>query len=236
MKKNNAYEGKLFSVLGDSIITLGGYSEPADAAFYAGDKKFEAEVFTPEDTWWGIVIAALGGELLVNNSISGSMVSDHPCCFIPSYGCSEERTSSLGGSGKLPDVVMVLLGTNDWGCGVRVLPCDESESADPCVFSVAYELMLAKLKKNYPNAEIWCLTLPVSTHKQQEMIEFPYRSHGRHIEEYCAVIRNTAVKYGCGVIDLYAENMMLDTIDGYHPNLSGMKAIADAVLSNVENW
>ena len=55
MQNQNIYQNKLFSILGDSISTLGGYSEPEDAAFYVSMKKFEADVFLPEDTWWGQV-------------------------------------------------------------------------------------------------------------------------------------------------------------------------------------
>ena len=224
------YNGKLFSILGDSISTLGGFTEPQDAAFYDGDKKYEAGIFAPEDTWWGMVIDALGGKLLVNNSISGSMVSDHPCCLIPSYGCSHERTSALGRDGISPDVIMVLMGTNDWGCGVKLFPENDGESGDPCVFSVAYEMMLSKLRSNYPGAEIWCLTLPVSERKQNETYEFSYRSHGRHIEDFCCVITDMARKYECAVIDLYGEKIDCDTIDGFHPNAEGMRSIATVIL------
>ena len=227
---SDTYAGKLFSILGDSISTLGGFTEPRDAAFYDGDKKYESRIFTPADTWWGMVIGALGGRLLVNNSVSGSMVSDHPCCLIPSYGCSDERTSALSRAGLLPDIIMVLMGTNDWGCGVKLFPENDGESGDPCVFSVAYEMMLSKLRRNYPGAEIWCFTLPVSTHKQMEMFEFPYRSRGRHIGEFCSAIIETAKKCGCRTIDLYGEKIVCDTIDGFHPNLEGMKSIAKVVL------
>lgn len=233
MKNIEKYRNKLFSILGDSISTLDGYSEPDGMAFYAAGKKYEAQVFSPEDTWWGIVIQALGAELLVNNSISGSMVSDHPCCLIPTYACSDERTSTLGKNEKEPDVIMVMVGTNDWGCGVKPIPENDLESADPCVFSVAYSMMLDKLRTNYPRSEIWCFTLPVNSKKQNEELEFSYRSHGRHIEEYCDVIRSVSEKFGCRVVDLYSELLSFDTIDGFHPNVSGMKSIADVILSKM---
>ena len=95
----NKFQNKYFSILSDSISTLGGYTEPEDAAFYDGTVKFDANVFVPEDTWWGQVISYLGGQLLVNNSFSGSTVTRHPKCMIESYGCSDERTSSLSRDG-----------------------------------------------------------------------------------------------------------------------------------------
>lgn len=226
----NAYGGRLFSVLGDSISTLSGYSEPYDAAFYDGMRKFEADVFSPGDTWWGRVIEYLGGTLLVNNSIQGSTVTDHRDYCIPSYGCSDARTAALGRAGEAPDVVMIFMGINDWGRGVKVTPDGGSDAADLTVFSVAYRTMLTKLKEQYPKAELWCLTLPVSICTKREDFTFPYRYGGRHIGEYCAAIRAAAETCGCRVIDLYRSAEPYDTIDGFHPNKKGMETIAETIL------
>ena len=226
----DAYRGRLFSILGDSISTLADYSEPHDAAFYEGMRKFEADVFVPDDTWWGRVIDRLGGTLLVNHSISGSTVTDHSDYCIPSYGCSDARTAALHRGNELPDVVMIYMGINDWGRGVRVMPGGASDAGDLTVFSVAYRTMLEKLRHCYPGAEIWCMTIPASVCTARENFSFPYRYGGRHIEEYCAAIRSAAEACGCRVIDLYRSAERHDTIDGFHPNKQGMETIADAVL------
>lgn len=230
MSTKNCYKNKLFSVLGDSISTFEGYSEPYDAVFYDGWHKCQADILKINDTWWGQVIESLDGTLLVNNSFSGSMVCKHRSCVIPSYGCSDERTSSLDKKSISPDVIMVFLGTNDWGHGVKLKPDNEAEENDLTIFSVAYKSMLEKLRKNYPSAELWCFTLAKSGYKNGKEIKFPYLYGGRHIEEYCEVIRDCAEKYGCRLIDLYKSAEPYDTIDGFHPNASGMKTIADAVL------
>lgn len=233
MKAKNEYKNKLFSILGDSISTLDGYSKPREAAFYAEMLKVRSDVFYPEHTWWGQVIDRLGGELLVNNSFSGSMVCKHKSCMIPSYGCSDERTSDLSLDGKTPDVIMVYMGTNDWGCGVRLLPESEQDGEDLSIFSVSYEKMLEKIEKNYPEAEIWCFTLAVSTREGVLGFEFPYLYGGIHIERYCDIIRSLAEKHGCRLIDLYASNTPYDTIDGFHPNAEGMKTLAEAVIEQI---
>lgn len=225
------YNKRKFSVLGDSISTLDGYSVPGDAAFYEGENRLIANVFLPEDTWWGRVIDALGGQLLVNNSISGSMVTRHRDCMTASYSSSDERTSSLGVDGCKPDVIMIFMGTNDWGWGVKPKPENDSESNDISIFSVAYLSMLNKLRANYPESEIWCCTLPVSTCKRREGFAFPYRYGTRHIDEYCEVIRDCAQKTGSRLIDLYRFGTPYDTIDGFHPNSDGMITLAEAVLS-----
>lgn len=228
MKK---YENKYFSILGDSISTLAGYSEPKEAAYYDGDTRIFSRVATGMDTWWGQVIDALGGRLLVNNSWSGSLVVKHPLCEIPSYGCSDERTSALGKDGVMPDVILVYMGTNDWGHGVRVLQ-EGTEVADTrSIFSVAYKLMLEKLQKNYPNAEIWCFTMPITRCSAKENFTFPYYFGGRHIEEYCKAITACAEELGCRTVDLYNRSDFPDTMEGFHPTADGMKTIAEMVLA-----
>ena len=227
------YKNKYFSVLGDSISTLGGYSEPKDAAYYELYYKMESGVLTPADTWWGQVVEALGGHVLRNNSISGSTVCWHPSYEIPSYGCSDERTSALDKDGVQPDVIMVFLGTNDWGSGIPVVSTStlKKEEENLALFGDAYRKMLERLKENYPSAEVWCLTLPISTCSAVEGFTFPYYYGGRHIAEYCDAIENTAKSYGCRVIDLYRYGVPHDTMDGFHPNAKGMKTLAGGVLS-----
>ncbi|MBO5262432.1 MAG: hypothetical protein J6B45_05240 [Clostridia bacterium] len=233
MNIKETYKGKLFSILGDSISTLEGYSVPEDAFFYDTLKKLQAEIYTPVDTWWGQVISHLGGTLLVNNSISGSLVCKHKRCELPTYGCSDERTSALSKNGAVPDVIMVYLGTNDWGFGLKPVPNRREYEKDLDVFSVAYDLMLKKLKENYPLAEIWCFTLSKSGYENGEEIEFYFYPGGYHMEEYCKVIKDTALAQGCKVIDLYNFVPPFDTIDGYHPNKAGMKSIARGAIEAI---
>ena len=229
----HTYENKRFSILGDSISTLDGYSIPEDSAFYKGTIKFYAKVYVPEDTWWGQVVQALGGEILVNNSISGSMVCKHPHWDYPSYGCSDERTYAFGKDGISPDVILVWMGTNDWGAGMITTPVIKAHEQDLAVFSVAYDTMLRKLQKNYPNAEIWCLTPAVSTNRSSEQFSFPYYIAGRHIADYCQAIRACAEANGCRLIDMYTPETPYDTLDDFHPNADGMKTLAEQVLRQI---
>ena len=229
MKVDN-YKNKTFSILGDSVSTLEGYSTPEYCAFYDTDKKLESGVITPQDTWWGMVVSALGGRVLVNNSISGSTVTYSPLYEIPSYACSNERTSSLHLGSDTPNVIMVYIGTNDFGAGVLI---DGDNESDNTVFSVAYKNMLKKLKNNYPLAEIWCFTLAKSRYLKKPSFEFPYLYGGTHIEKYCNAITKIATELNLKVIDLYNNAEPYDTIDGFHPNKSGMTALSTAVLKSV---
>lgn len=236
MYKTCEYKDKYFSILGDSVSTFEGVSQPLEHAFYKLDTKLRSKVCLVRDTWWWKVIAELGGKLLVNNSISGSRVTRHPSCEQPTYGCSDERTGALGVDGKTPDVIMVFMGLNDWSGHAKISSgckeCKTGSAPDLSVFPQAYGVMLDKLKNNYPTAQIWCLTLPVSTCSSETGFEFTYGEGKWHISEYCKVIKDVATAKGCKVIDLYGEPFY-DSLEGCHPNLEGMQSIAQKVLSKI---
>jgi len=226
----NIYKSKI-SVLGDSLSTFEGISEPVDACFYNGWMKYESGILSPSDTWWGLVIERLSSNLLVNNSVSGSTVFKHPQYEIESYGCSDERTASLGREGVLPDVILVFMGTNDWGYGIAPRLIGEGSSAP--AFSSSYSMMIRKLKKNYPDADILCLTPFAGVCTAKEGYVFPYTFGGIHIKEYCDVICEVAERLGCIAVDLYSCQREIDTVDGFHANKEGMKVIADCVLAEL---
>ena len=123
------------------------------------------------------------------------------------------------------------MGINDWGRGTPI--CSNTKN-DLSSFAFAYKTMLKRLKKNYPSAEIWCLTLPVSTCSMWGDFRFPYRYGGIHIGEYCEAIRVCAKKAGVHVIDLYAYAAPYDTVDGFHPTVGGMQTLAQAILDRLE--
>lgn len=225
---NNTEKTKYISVLGDSLSTLAGYNPPDYAVFYEWENKRAAGIYSTEETWWGKVITALGGKLLVNDSFSGSTVTKHPSCEIESYGCSDTRTSHLGFPTVAPDIILVLLGINDWGCGMPIYPTDDEKGLT--VFTVAYSAMLDKIKKNYPEAEICCLTFPRSCYKKDPAIKIPFYKAGGSFEDYCDAIKKCASEANCRLLDIYDPEAPYDTIDGFHPTAEGMKTIADAVI------
>lgn len=232
-KNSNKYYGKQFSILGDSISTLSGYSPKGYKVFYDGEHCEKSGVIDMKDTWWGKVIDFFGGELLVNNSWSGSRVTRLPDSNtqFPS-GCSDERTNHLHINNVTPDVIIVYLGFNDWANGVNIYSNEThvlDVFFDDC-FSEAYEMMINKLKENYPKAEIWCCTLNTTYMSSNKSFNFPYKHRGIHIEEYNTKIKDIAENYDCKVIDLYAHHLPCDTIDGSHPNMNGMNTLATLVV------
>ena len=230
---HNKYYGKQFSILGDSISTLAGYNPKGYKVFFDESNCEKASIHDMNDTWWGKVIEFFGGELLVNNSWSGSCVTGSNATLFPS-GCSDERTSCLHINSVKPDVIIIYLGFNDWANGV-VLDGTHflEESLDLSYFVCAYNKMLEKVTSNYPNAEIWCCTLNTTYMSTNQRFKFPYMHGGIHIEEYNREIKQAANNYNCKIADLYKYNTPYDTIDSSHPNADGMNTLASLVIKEM---
>ena len=245
---HNKYFGKQFSILGDSISTLEGYNPKGYKVFYSGDNCVKAGVVEAKDTWWDKVIGFFGGELLVNNSWSGSRVTklEYNGQLFPS-GCSDKRTAALHINDVKPDVILVYLGTNDWANGIPTLEYWENSGdyenwlgtmllPNEVCFDVAYEQMLTKLRANYPNAEIWCCTLCETYISKRPDFNFPHKYAGTHIEKYNESIRNVVRRNGCRLIDLYDYKIAYDSIDGSHPTNVGMNTIATMVIRSIAGF
>lgn len=230
---HNPYFGKQFSVLGDSVSTLAGYNPKDYSVFYKDNVCDKANVRDMDDTWWGKVLAFFHGELLVNNSWSGSRVTQLPDSntLFPS-GCSEERTGGLHIKNVFPDVILVYLGMNDWANGVPLgneITENSAEAENLCEFAPAYRRMIKNLQSHYPKAEIWCCTLCTTVISSNPSFEFPYAYGGTHIAQYNEIIKKTAVQNNCKIIDLYDFGQPCDTVDGSHPNAGGMQTLATAI-------
>lgn len=238
-RKNNQYYGKKFSVLGDSISTFAGFNPTGYKIFYQGENCIKADIHDKNRTWWQRTINFLGGELLTNNSYAYSRVSQMPDMsdLFPS-GCSNERTSTLHSGKEKPDVILVMMGMSDWigevpitggvenyydeEIGKNIFGFVEDESS----FSFAYDVMLEKLKSNYPAAEIWCCTLFTTRVSNNPDFDFLKKHKDNDIEKYNRVIRESATKNACKVVDFAKFKIQIDTFDGFNPNVAGMKSLA----------
>ena len=116
---------------------------------------------------------------------------------------------------------MIFLSINDGGIPAKAAPESEEEANDPTIFSVAYRLLLSKLKKNYPDAEIWCITVPKSD-----------QSDRTHTQPYTEQIVKIAPEMGCKLVDLQ-DAERYESLDGLHPTVRGMHAIANAIVAKV---
>lgn len=227
-REKNPYFGKRFSVLGDSISTLEGFNPRGNNLFYDEKSQEKTGIWEMEQTWWGKVIDFFGGELLVNDSWSGCRVTRLPESReqYPS-ACAQRRTGHLHEGDVYPDVILIYLGINDWGAGVPVVPGDDlAPGQGDTVFSLAYATMLARLKANYPNAEIWCCTLGETAMGANPAFRFPESFGGISLLEYNHQIINAALAAGVCVADIHSLEIPFDTMDGTHPTAAGMDTLA----------
>lgn len=208
-------EKRKISILGDSISTFAGYT-PREAVFYDSYVQWETGVKDVEDTWWMQVIRELNGELGINHSLAGSMVSGNLSTSAMSY----ERIKKLGENGT-PDVILVSAGCNDWG--FCVLPEE---------FEEAYRIMLHRIKEKYPHTEIWCATLPEGKEPQGQTFFNIDSTISKRV--YSEIIRENVKKAQVGIADLANSGIEYETVDGVHPNKEGMRTLAQMWIDEMK--
>jgi lysophospholipase L1-like esterase len=229
MNIREKYKGKLFSIFGDSISTFEGYGLYNHPIYYQYEKRFESGVILVEDTWWHKVISYCGGHLLVNNSWSGGWVSKWPGSedLYPA-GCSDRRIEELTAKGIDPDVIIVFMGTNDWGYGACRKDLEGME-----YFPNAYDEMIRKIKKRFPMSEIWCCTLNEAESTSKWCTYTPILN-GVHINFYNDIIQSVCEKYCCRFININSHGKPYTAHDGAHPDVEGMKTLASLIITEIE--
>ena len=207
------------SVLGDSISTYEGYIPPNYKVYYDEDRQKINGLTSVYDTWWAKVNQYLKAYLCVNNSFSGSKVSGE----FPGAS-SEKRASALHKMEHYPDVILVYMGTNDFGFGV---PLE--------TFAKDYRKMLERLRENYPTARILCATIARSYMKENPDWKFHEMYGGTALEEYNQAIRDAVNERDDIVLmDLPEEGMRYETLDGTHPTRRGHEELAQMWIGCLE--
>lgn len=242
------------SILGDSISTFGGISNGTAADSTNSTIRF-FDVYYREgtfgmklaDTWWSLTADALGLELLVNNSWSGSYVFSNR--DLASAGCGERcvqlHDDTGENAGQEPDIIAVYLGTNDLlgapdtlGTAEEIdhaalateLPDGTFSYREPATMAEAYAIMLHRITHRYPNAQVYCFTIPRLAVERSD----PERINW--------IIRAVALRYGAVVVDLYNDSAITGDLnelarfygDGQiHPGALGMTAIADCFTESL---
>lgn len=237
-----SFEGSGLSILGDSISTFDGWIPEGCFAFY----PIDGAVTDVSQTWWMQLLneTEIEMEICSDDSSSGSTCAgDSLSIDNPQYGCSDYRISLLTGKqGRMPDVIIVYMGTNDF---IESVPPGDNDGTRPVEegvienFSDAYCLMLDKLASEYPAARIYCCTLlPVGDWGTEKPFVTFTNDLGLTSENYSEQIQVIAKNKGIPVIDLYhcgveIDNLHVMTIDGVHPTPEGMKCMEQAVLNSM---
>ena len=245
----NMFKGKKVSILGDSISTYAGVSNDAtaNATLKSGAIYYNAgtQGVYRADTWWQQTIDAMGMELLVNNSWSGSAVLHTRSGTVGAYvnRCVQLHNTA----GDEPDVIVVFLGTNDFSyyqsaLGTADIDYDKliTDNGDgtytyatPVTTCEAYAVMLHKMVNRYPDAEVYCMNLLPRRnpdHDGKYVVPAPTQFNG----ELAKVISH----FDCTVVDLEncgitpaPENFDIYITDqSVHPGPLGMDKMTQALI------
>ncbi|MCM1076935.1 MAG: SGNH/GDSL hydrolase family protein [Bacteroides sp.] len=200
------------SILGDSYSTFEGHVTP-DTNFvwyFKAPKPERTDVTDVKETWWQKLIRDKGLRLVVNNSFSGSTVSNRGY-----RGEDYSDRSFLTRAKELgsPDIILIFGGTNDSWAGVEVGEyLDENgrtadgSAPDLYTFRPALDIMLSTIKDYYPGTQVYFI---VNNGLRPEITESIVTLCGRH----------------------EVETIMLENIDkkSNHPSVKGMAEIARQV-------
>lgn len=253
MDRPDAFRGKYFSILGDSLSAFEGSVPEGWRSFYRGEVRSATGVLTAEDTWWGRTLKVLEGRLLCNASYSGSRVTRLPGAraLFPS-ACDDRRIAALGKDGRSPDYILAYIGANDWGNGVPLEPPPEGGDAVD-FFAPACRLMLDKLRAAYPDATVFLSTLNASYMPSDRSFVFPQARGGIRLEDYNDAIRGICAQYaeggdgafagagkrggsagagkgGVKLMDVASYRLPHATVEGFHPTAVGMETLATVAL------
>ena len=217
-----ALRGKNLSILGDSISTFDGYSNDStntnstignNATYYTGSN---CGITSVDQTWWKQTADKTGMSVLVNNSYSGSKVTDTGDTSIKALTRAQNLHDDTGDNkGTNPDIIAVYMGINDFIGGVS--------STD---FETAYDKMIAQIRTTYgKDVKIFVFTLVT------------YGTTGDNNETllaYNEAIKTIATKYSCVVVDYANSGVNSSNLSTYmqdasllHPNAQGMDVISD---------
>ena len=146
----------------------------------------------------------------------------------------------LYGPCYMPDIILIAMGTNDCGTGkignttITVGDFDYQTtiptSGTITSFPTAYALLLTRVMDTYPNAYVYCLTIPARGTSPRNV-----GGSGHTVAQFNADIRKVAGMFYVGIIDtdqcgITSYNRDTYLPDDLHPNAAGHLAIARKVL------
>lgn len=233
-------EGKILSILGDSISTYSGLIPDGYPAYYP-----KGDVNGPARTYWSILARRLGLTIGANCSWSGSYVhGDSGSTTSAVAGCSSRRIADLA-SGGIPDYIIVYIGINDFNEGT---PLGDYTPEDQWItdstyndFTHAYARMLQKLMTTYPKARIIVCTLMDASFRDSDGVYPTIRADGSTLADFNRAIRGFAEAYGLTLADLHSCGIHWANMADYyhdsalHPNAAGHRLMAQALLKTMNS-
>lgn len=210
MAKNNVL------IFGDSYSTFESYIPEGNATYYSEKPRPKTDVTQPQQTWWHQVITEINGNVILNDSWSGSTIGytgwngvDNSAASSFIFRLRQLIKKGFFTENKI-DTVFVFGGTNDsWSnapLGQEI--CSGWEEKDLYFVLPAIWNFLDLLKNALPDAKIYCL---INNEIKDEIV---------------SCIKNACDKYA--MIPITFDH--IDKNYG-HPTIAGMKDIAVTVLN-----
>ena len=229
------YEGKVISILGDSISTFAGYIPVADGFNLEHLARYPQDNLLTDvnETWWMQIINEFDAKLGINDSWRGSTVSGYPSVTTGVAGylaamSNPTQIQNLGSNGT-PDVILFYGGTNDLAHTPKLGEFDPETAPKEAQFETlkwdnladGYCNAILRLRYFYPDAEIIAM-FPTFTKS--------YYTNDK-LAQGNALLAEICEHYGIKYVDLrYCGISVSDLPDGIHPDAKGMDYITDAVI------
>lgn len=204
---------KILSILGDSISTFAKCNPPENEIYYP---KEGCDVLAKEHTWWHLLLEESRLHLAMNESYSGSRISETGTRPPSSSFLSKTRQERLSG-----DIIIVFGGTNDFG--------QAENPATLEVFSEAYDRLVRSMLAEHRWSRLYFCTPLQRTDKALDEVNIHHWSQN----DLARTIRKTVSTYPeANLIDLGAYPITEGDgllFDGLHPTRQGMRLIAALV-------
>ena len=235
-----SYQGKVISILGDSISTFAGYIPTADGFNLEHLSRYLQDNLLTDvsETWWMQVINALDAKLGINDSwrsteVYNSIDAEVNGAYDGTKACmaSLTRIQNLGSNGT-PDVILFFGGTNDITQNRPLGSFDAaSVPANPDLTSVkwetvadAYVAAIMRMQYYYPDAIIIAI-LPYYRSAQVK---------DSRVDEFNALFTEICDYFDISCVDTRTCGISAGNLpDGTHPDAVGMDYISAAVLATL---
>ena len=240
-EKDNNCEGhfrssKKVSIIGDSISTFTGYVPSGYATYYP-----RQDVTSVDKLWWKIALDKTGMQLLKNAAWASSTVvgDDTQGAIVAS---SDARIADLADGDTKPDIVIVLIGTNDFGRSYSIGTFTDTDTiptaSNIADFKPAYAKMIGKIHTAYPEAKVFACTLIPRTFSGGG---YPVKNQNNEsLYAYNKAIKDVAEMMNCSVIDInmnsginvnnLPNHFIQETSGSYiHPLASGQALVGECV-------
>ena len=257
------YSGKYMSVLGDSISTYVGISDDATVNSTIGENAAYYPTWSPNVcssnlTYWGKVADDLGMKICTVNSWSGSSAYGRGFGKNMLIRCADLHRDD----GISPDVILIYMSANDinggspldqdlakiiadgackkeidvWFDNVKRVASESGGNEKGIAFfsyDAVYAISMGEIKRKYPKAELYCLTLQETNHPNT-------KKNLARFDKFNEVIRTLADYFGAGIVDFDKDEITWQNCHAYagdmhslHPTAAGHEIMAKGVVKSM---